>query len=118
MGMFDRPKAHAALEQLLAQERHNLLAGRFDGLEATLRAKTRLLDRLRSERTDPRQLEALRTKALRNQALLAAAGKGIEAARNRLAAIQATPDPMRTYARDGTTAAIAPPNRKDVNRRA
>ena len=116
--LFDLNTAAEALDDLLEQERRLILDGRIVGLTGTTALKERLLVRL-AEQTDTPQLVRLRAKAERNQALLAAASRGLKAAGERLAALSTTSNPLRTYGADG--AALDLPRRHrnhGVNHRA
>jgi hypothetical protein len=118
LGLFDLKSPITALDELLDEEHERLLAGRLEGLARIGREKERLLARLPTHAADTNLLDALRTKTNRNQALLIAAAKGVEAALGRLATLQSEPVAMRTYRRDGMAARIAPTQKTDVNHRA
>lgn len=117
MGLFDFKSPITALDELLNDEHERLLAGRLEGLARIGREKERLLARLPAHTADTNLLDALRAKSNRNQALLIAASKGIEAAMSRLATLQSEPAAMRTYRRDGMAASIPPAQKADVNHR-
>jgi len=118
MTLFDPPAAVEALDRLLAQERAALLSGNLARLAPLVREKHQALARLENAGASKTDLDRLMQAGERNQALLAAAARGIRAARDRLTTIQAGPQPMRTYAKDGAAADIEPVRRTGVNRRA
>ena len=98
--LFDLNTAAEALDDLLEQERRMILDGRIEGLTGTNQHKEQLVRRL-ADQTDVPALNHLRRKVERNQTLLAAAARGLKAARGQLAAIKGEKPPMRTYGADG-----------------
>ena len=118
MALFEPPRSTEALDRLLATEREALLSGQLEDLAPLVQEKLELLTRLERDGARHKDLGRLKRAGERNQRLLAAAARGIEAARNRLAVIQTGPQPMRTYARDGAASDIEPVRRTGVNRRA
>jgi len=100
MALFSMAAAVDALDDLLDHERQVILSGKIDALVRLAPEKERLLARLPVAVTDPATLERLRGKVMRNQDLLAAAARGIRAARDRLGGTSARTD-LRTYGRDG-----------------
>lgn len=117
MRLFDLQPPTIALDALLDQEHAMLLAGQLEGIARIAGDKERLLARLSPDAAVPERLAALRAKTNRNQELLLAAARGIEAALGRLATLRSEPTQMRTYRPDGMTAHIAPSRKSDVNHR-
>ncbi|SMH42676.1 hypothetical protein [Maritimibacter sp. HL-12] len=117
MRLFDLQSPVAALDALLDEERAILLAGDLEGIARITADKKRLYARLSVATPAPDRLAALRAKSSRNQQLLRAASRGIEAALERLAALRREPSEMRTYQSDGMTADIAPVRKSGVNHR-
>jgi hypothetical protein len=101
--LFDVTTAALALEDLLDLERRLILAGTIGDLARTNRQKTPLLLQLAGS-PDPKTLARLRTKAARNQELLQAALRGLEAAKTRIARLSLGGAPLRTYGPDGAAA--------------
>jgi len=118
MALFDQLAPEAVLDRLLTQEHRDLLAGRLDALGRLAREKEQIVARLQTGSPTLHQLDRLRIKAERNQVLLAAAARGVQAARDRIDAIRSGPAPMRTYASDGGAAEMPRARKTDVNRRA
>jgi len=116
--LFDVPSAAQALEDLLDHERSMILEGKITDLARGARQKEHLLLRLAAS-VDDTALGRIRRKAERNQALLAAAARGLKAARNRIGKIATGNAPMRTYGADGTARDIGSrPAQPGVNHRA
>jgi flagellar biosynthesis/type III secretory pathway chaperone len=116
--LFDTSAATDALEDLLDHERRMILAGQIDDLARGTRQKEQLISRLSNLRDD-RALARVRAKAERNQALLAAAARGLKAARARIGQIASGGAPLRTYGCDGAATDLGPGQPKPgVNRRA
>lgn len=105
--LFDLATATEALEDLLDHERRMILAGEIEGLAHGAQHKERLLARLAGA-TDGPALARIRRKAERNQALLAAAARGLKAARAQIGRIADSEPHARTYDSGGSTRDIAP----------
>jgi len=118
MALFDTLAPALALERLLAREHEALLTGQLAALDRFAQDKDRLAGQLASAGAPRHQLDRLRRMADRNQTLLAAAARGLEAARARIDAIRSGPGPIRTYECNGAASEIAPGRAGGVNRRA
>lgn len=118
MARADQMNPPQELERLLDRERDSLLAGRLGALAGIGQEKERLFARLAQGPGSARDLERLRTRAERNQALLAAAARGIRAAQDKLGAAPAAAGSMRTYGRNGTAREIGNGPASGVNHRA
>lgn len=91
-----------ALDALLERERRALLAGELDRLPDLLREKTGLIDRLSGLDAEAGTLpEALKQKAIRNQALLDGALQGIRQVAGRIAALRRLRQSFETYDETG-----------------
>jgi flagellar biosynthesis/type III secretory pathway chaperone len=101
----------AELERVLDDERAAILSGDYSQLEGLEAHKYRLANAFeRIESSDPAGVEALRQKTLRNQALLAAAGRGFQAALTQVRDLRSGAF-QATYSRSGkrsTLTAAAP----------
>lgn len=107
------------LDDLLDRERACLLAGDLSGLSRILREKERIIDTLNSllPESDP-GLDALKDKALRNQALLDTAVEGIRAVANRVSALRRVRDTLETYDKSGRKTSFDAQPRGRVEKRA
>lgn len=94
-----------ALNDLLDGERELILSGRLEELGRTIEQKERLFARLATN-SNPLALDSLRQKLERNQALLRAAARGLEAAKTTIARIARGGDPLRTYDADGAASEL------------
>lgn len=103
-----------ALERLLEAERAAIRSGDFAGLERLAAEAERMAGRLGAE-AGPAALQRLRNRAEANRRLLAAAIRGVEAARARLEVIMS--GGLSTYDDRGRTQALSGPSRA-VERRA
>lgn len=106
MALFSTSPPSDALDRLLTHERQMILAGNVGDLAKIGSEKERLLARLPASGLDARALDRLRVKATRNQELLGAAARGLKSVRERLEAIQAQQANLRTYASNGSPAAL------------
>jgi hypothetical protein len=94
------------LDGLLDATRDALLAGDLSALAGLGARVSAEMDRLPA--LDARDAQRLRTKAERNARLLQAAGRGLRAARDRMAEITSGPS-LATYDRDGRMFRLAGP---------
>lgn len=94
------------LEGLLDAERHAIRNGEFEGLSQLSEKKEKLLDRLEQSDLSAKDLGHLRSKAEANQRLLAAAIKGVRAARRRLEMIRQAAHGLNTYNSQGQARTI------------
>lgn len=116
--LFDVQTAVEALDDLLDFERRQILDGKYDTLSRTSHKKLMLVTRLNHE-NDTATLDRVRKKAARNQELLGAAARGIEAAKLRLRQMSEPGQTLRTYGANGTATVLAPtPPKQGVNHRA
>ena len=100
-------KTVAALDELLERERDALLDGDLDLLVDQLDEKTVLIETLNASRsTNTEQLQALRGKVMRNQALLDSALEGIRSVANRLSALHRIRKSLDTYDESGRKTTI------------
>ncbi len=93
-----KPKVISALDDLLEQERNALFSGELEKLVGLIERKRKLietLDTLGLTGTD--ELNTLKSKAARNQALLDSALKGIKSVSTRLATLQKVRKSLDTY---------------------
>ncbi|MFV0359031.1 hypothetical protein [Tropicimonas sp.] len=91
-----------ALRLVLLEERAALLSGRISDAGALSGRKQDLAERLAGLRvTDPDMLRQLHQEAQRNEALFAAALKGLQAARTRLEDIRRVVGHLDTYTSQG-----------------
>lgn len=107
MALFDLGSAADALEDLLDRERALIKSGKIDMVVRLGAEKERLLTRLGRHPEGAGVLGRLQRKVERNQALLAAAARGIKAAGKRLGAIGKGQPGLRTYGRDGAATDLA-----------
>lgn len=96
------PPILGELDDLLERERDALLAGDLEGLSRILREKEQVIDRL-NQLLPPTSLDldVLKDKALRNQALLDTALEGIRAVADRVSALRRVRDTLETYDQTG-----------------
>ncbi len=102
--MTDNPVAPimTELDALLERERVALLAGELDSLPGLFREKTKLIDRLSGLDAAAGALpDALKQKAIRNQALLDGALQGIRQVAGRIAALRRLRQSFETYDETG-----------------
>jgi len=107
--MFDGP--YGRMVALLDRERDFLRRGDVRGAADLADAKERLIAALLARQPSADEVETLRRKADRNQALVDAAARGIAAARDRLDAIRRGRD-IHAYAANGTREVIRPPENR------
>lgn len=92
----------AALDTLLDKERATLLSGDPDGISALLDEKSGLIDALDALQPEKQpELDRLKDKILRNQALLDGAQQGIRKVADRLAALRRMRHSFDTYDESG-----------------
>jgi hypothetical protein len=97
----------AALSQLLSEERACLLSGDLAALPRLIAAKERLLSRVEAAPAPPTAVLArLRDAAERNQGLLDAALRGVQAARARLETVRNGGPALNTYDASGRGATL------------
>lgn len=90
------------LDDLVERERRALLSGDLPALPQILEQKEQLIDLLNATDLNPRpELEALKTKAIRNQAMLDGALQGIRNVAARMATIRKIRRSLETYDADG-----------------
>ena len=80
-----RRSAGTLLAHLLDQESEALRSGNLSALTPIATEKSKILVNLESERVKPSDIATIRAKAARNEALLAAAIRGVKTARDRIA---------------------------------
>ena len=116
-----RPESslYDSLDALLDRERVALLAGDLASLEALATDKEMLFERLADGGGQERQqIETLRGKALRNQALLDSALRGIRAVANRFATLRRIRRSLETYDESGQKTVLPSVVDSKVERRA
>ena len=107
-----------ALETLLDAEHEAIRRGELSALEGLSRRTEDLLEKLiAGPAPDVEYLERLRAKAARNAATLVAAGRGVRAARRRLAELFQAAEGLDTYDANGRRNGLAT-NTTQVERRA
>ncbi len=94
-------------EKLLQSERELLLAGAFDGLAELGERKTRALAELGDWGLDAERLESISRLVSRNQGLLSAAIRGVEAARRQIATASKASGSLATYDNHGQKTELA-----------
>jgi flagellar biosynthesis/type III secretory pathway chaperone len=100
----------AKLEHVLAQEKLALLSAEFDALDRLAPDKAALISRLASIQPDKMALQNIAAKLDENQTLLAAAIKGVTAARERLEALHHVQKTLSVYDHSGRIEFV--PNRR------
>lgn len=103
--MMNPEQTALALEAAMDALRNDLVEGRIKNLPLHLEQIEQLLPRL-SALTDRKLMERLRDNAQRNEACLAAARRGVQAARQRLADLLAASRGFSTYDGKGRRAPI------------
>ena len=96
-----RKDAAEKLSEVLDMESAALRNGQLDALDPLSLQKSQLLVNLQAERSRSIDLASIRAKAARNEALLAAAIRGVQNARTRLSDLQAVKDNLRVYSKEG-----------------
>ncbi len=91
---------------LLDKERVALNTGAFDDLDQLSGAKTVLFESLTRADASAGDLAVIKSKLSENQQLLAAAIRGVSAARERLAALEHVRGGLAVYDRDGQLAKV------------
>ncbi|MGR3514787.1 MAG: hypothetical protein ACU0GG_18665 [Paracoccaceae bacterium] len=103
-------KIFSQLEQLLQEEQKALLSGDFSALETLAERKEALLELLisSSPHLPKNSFQILRDKALKNEALLNSAKRGLQAA---LVRVRLSNDstPQTTYSKNGERRAMSKP---------
>ncbi|MBR2573341.1 MAG: flagellar protein FlgN [Loktanella sp.] len=112
-----RDSTATELRSLLETEIAAILAGQYDVLDDLAARKDQLFHELQQAPRAAADLRAISRMLARNQALLAAALKGISAARLRLTALKAVRDGLQVYDQTGRFAA-SPVTRPDLVRKA
>ena len=109
----------ADLDDILERERAALLAGDLEGLSRILREKERVIDALNQGlQGEPGSLDALKTKANRNQALLDRAVEGIRVVADRVSALRRVRETLETYDQSGRKTTLESLHKGRVERRA
>lgn len=113
------PPILGELDDLLERERDALLAGDLEGLSRILREKEQVIDRL-NQLLPPTSLDldVLKDKALRNQALLDTALEGIRAVADRVSALRRVRDTLETYDQTGRKTTFEAMHKGRVEKRA
>lgn len=91
----------AALERLLQDERHFILAGRFDDLQKVTERKLESLSQIPEWDLSADRLTQIATGVTRNQSLLDASIRGMKAARERINAVVGAAGSLSTYDHQG-----------------
>lgn len=112
-----RSNAMTDLLAVLDREGDALRAGDLSALPGIAEEKTRLSVEVKKQRVTQHQLEILRAKASANASLLAAAIRGIKAARTRLDALSEVRDVLSVYGPTGDIKRV-PTRPSDVERKA
>ncbi|QOL81897.1 flagellar export chaperone FlgN [Pseudooceanicola spongiae] len=107
------------LDKLLEREREALVGGRLDALPELLELKERLIDSLNEmEGIEAHQLQPLRGKVLRNQALLDGALRGIRSVANRFSTLRKIRRTLETYDDKGRKTALVQQHDNKLEKRA
>ena len=86
------------LSEVIAQERHAILAGELEGVEDLVERKADLVALIAGrDDVDREAFEALRTQFERNQKLLESAMAGVRAVANRLTATREAQETLKVY---------------------
>lgn len=100
------PRVAKRLIDLLDAERKAVLGGDLPAAVALTERKEALVAKLEADKPGAEAVQAIRSRAKRNAALLAAALKGAQAAREKVAAILAA-KPLKTYGSDGRSMTLS-----------
>ena len=107
------------LDQLLDQERQALLDGDLERIARLMETKESLIDRLNELSDIERQdLDGVRDKVTRNQALLTSAMEGIRAVADRIADLRHVRQGLATYDQSGRRQQHSTSGSQTVERRA
>ncbi|PJE27416.1 hypothetical protein SAMN06297129_0653 [Pseudooceanicola antarcticus] len=107
------------LDLLLEKERDALLAGQLQTLPELLEQKEGLIDRLNGlEGLETAELQPLRGKAQRNQALLDGALRGIRTVANRFSTLRKIRRTLETYDSQGRKSALVRQHDNKLEKRA
>ena len=107
-----------ALEDLLDKERAAILDGALENMGRIASEKERVLERRELTAPDQRTLDRVLRKAARNQQLLAAAIRGVQAVTTRLDILRNGPSDMNTYDRAGQRTTLGNRHQGALHRRA
>lgn len=103
---------HSPLNELravLTRERTALLGGTYDDLPDLAEKKGQLLDALARSSPDRSDLRRIKRKMDQNQDLIAAALRGVGAAKERISALEAVRNGLMTYDQSGQVALVTKP---------
>ncbi|WP_010141274.1 flagellar protein FlgN [Oceanicola sp. S124] len=107
------------LDVLLESEREALMTGQLDKLTDLLERKEALIDRLNGlEGLEAADLQPLRGKAQRNQALLDGALRGIRTVANRFSTLRKIRRTLETYDSQGRKSALVSQHDNKLEKRA
>lgn len=101
-----QPDLMGRLHALLQQERDALMAATYDDLPAIAAQKESYLRALKAGDFAPHALNTLKARMSENQALVAAALRGIRAAQQRFAALEHVRDGLTTYTSEGALSSV------------
>lgn len=119
MGTEKSQEIFDALDSLLEDERHALIAGDLSAISRLLERKAILFEQLREASPgDPSDLTALQTKVVRNQALLDGALRGIRAVADRMGSLRRIQKSLETYDRSGRRNSIVTGAANKIEKRA
>lgn len=105
------------LTDALVQEKQALKLGIFENLDAISATKVQLFERLAHENSTATEMTAIREKLAENQTLLLAAIAGVQAARDRIFALQHVRDGLNIYDQSGKMA-LVPTRNSDFEKKA
>lgn len=107
------------IESLLEKEHNALVNGKLDALVKLLEQKQSLIDALNAAPfTEIGALQALQAKAIRNQAMLESATRGIKSVSNRLSTLQKVRKSLETYDARGQKQTIHGSQKTTLEKRA
>ena len=107
------------IESLLEKEHNALVNGKLDALVKLLEQKQSLIDALNGAPfTEIGALQALQAKAIRNQAMLESATRGIKSVSNRLSTLQKVRKSLETYDARGQKQTIRGSQKTTLEKRA
>lgn len=106
------PSAAVELLDLLEEERVAIRTSAFDVLEPIGAAKVQLFDQVTLTGASKEELAKIQSRLAANQALLASAIAGVNAARDRIEALQNVREGLNVYDRSGQMARVPTPRRE------
>ncbi|SLN13783.1 FlgN protein [Aquimixticola soesokkakensis] len=106
MAIFERKSKSKQLEHLLDKEHAALMSGDFSTLKELIQSKTKIAESLQGYLKKSDGFERIKSKAIRNEALLKACTDGIKSAQIQISQFHKGPEAMTTYGPTGTTSQV------------